>query len=118
MKTRSLAMCLAFSFIGTSLFAQNKQDTVPQKPKTDTTSPTKTDTTKVSAFMLNNNNFRQFPMVKDTIPSDTTQPKKDTTTNVNASATKVNSSFVAATEPNEAMNDKTVAWVSREKNRK
>jgi hypothetical protein len=53
MKTKTMGMCLALSFFGTALFAQNKKDTVPQQPpKTDTAQAPKTDTTKASAFVI------------------------------------------------------------------
>lgn len=78
MKTKTMAMSLALTFLGTALFAQNKTDTVPQQPpKTDTAKAPKTDTTKESAFVIKSVNVRSFPMVKDTVPEQT--QKSDTT---------------------------------------
>lgn len=72
---------MAFFVIATcsvcSLSAQNQNDTVPQTktPRTDSM-PTKTDTTKASAFVVNRENLRSInSQVKDTIPTDTTIKK-------------------------------------------
>ncbi|HEU5366229.1 MAG TPA: hypothetical protein VFU62_11885 [Hanamia sp.] len=77
MKTKTMAMSIAFTFLGTALFAQNKTDTVPQQPKTDTAQTPKTDTTKASAFVIKSVNVRSFPVAKDTVPEQT--QKSDST---------------------------------------
>ncbi|MEO8721394.1 MAG: hypothetical protein ABI372_09830 [Ginsengibacter sp.] len=61
MKTKTMAFALVLTFFSCSLFAQSETDTIPQTPQTDSiprTDTESTDTSKVSAFVIESKDFK------------------------------------------------------------